>query len=543
MTMALTEDTGITGLQDLDKPQILEMLGQAVNHVELLQESVADLEFAAEDRGWQRMSFGAEQEFTRAGLANIARNARLMAIASPLIKRGVQLRIGYVWGQGVTIQARAGEDAEQDVNAVIQDWWDDEGNKRELTGSQAQEDNERSVATEGNLSIACFTNPLTGRVQVRIVPFEEMADIFRNPEDRSEDWFYLRQYDATVIEPGYAGGTRTRQETRRVLHPALGYRPTVRPRVINGLPVMWDAPILHVAVNRPKGWKWGIPDVYAALPWARAYDGFLTDWARLVKALSKFAWKLTGDRSSKARVAASRIASVLPGAVGVPPRGAGLQSPGVNDGPIGTVAAMGPGANLEAIPKSGATIDSESGRPIAAMVAAGLGVSVVDLLADPGVTGARAVAETMDKGTVLEAGMRRSMWGAVFQTLTSYVIDQAVIAPRGPLKGSTARDDDGRLVVTLDGDVERTVTVDWPDLNELDPVQLVTAIAAAEGTGVMPPKETLRLLLHALRVKDVDEVIEANSDEQGNLITPAASAGQAAVDAFRNGEDPASKVA
>jgi hypothetical protein len=53
------------------------------------------------------------------------------------------------------------------------------------------------------------------------------------------------------------------------------------------------------AVNRLDGWKFGIGDAYAALPWARAYDGFLTDWAKLVKALSRFAWRLTGDRSSR----------------------------------------------------------------------------------------------------------------------------------------------------------------------------------------------------------------------------------------------------
>ena len=50
-------------------------------------------------------------------------------------------------------------------------------------------------------------------------------------------------------------------------------------------------------------------DVYAAMPWARAYKGFLTDWARLVKALSKFAWRLTGDTVVARRDGAAQVAA------------------------------------------------------------------------------------------------------------------------------------------------------------------------------------------------------------------------------------------
>lgn len=516
-----------------DPATLRTMLDASENHIELLQESVADLEHAAEDRGWRSMSQALEQEFTRQGLTDIVRNCRVMAIASPLIKRGVMLRIGYVWGQGISVQARAGEDAAQDVNQVVQDFWDDESNQASFTSSQAQEDNERTVATDGQVFLALFTDPLTGRVQVRVTPFEEVVDVIRNPEDRAEPWFYLREYDATVVrEFQPVNGprtTRTRKQRVKVLHPALGFRPAQRPKVIDGVEIMWDAPILHVAVNRPTGWKWGVPDVYASLPWARAYDGFLTDWARLVRALSKFAWKLSGDRSSKVQRAAGAIRQSAQGRSDLPlPNGGG---------PVGAVAAMGPGQNLEAIPKTGATIDSDSGRPLAAMVAAGIGVSVVDLLADPGTTGARAVAETLDKPVTLEMGMRRQLWRSVIQTITSYVVDQAVKAPRGPLSGTVTRDAAGRERVVLAGDVERTVTVDFPDIDDLDPVQLVTAIAAA--AEYLPPLERLRLFLQALRVKDVDEVIATVTDPvTGEYIDPLASAGDVAVQQFRQGNDP-----
>ncbi|UIU47078.1 hypothetical protein [Microcystis phage MinS1] len=521
-------------IQITEAPKLQEQLAGSYEQIEALEEALSELELAAEDRGWRAATMDSDREFSRDGLTNVIRNCSVMAIASPLIKRGLQLRLGYVWGQGLTVSARAGDGADQDVNSVVQAFWDDPSNQVALTSPEAQEALELRVGKQGNVIFTLFPDPLTGRVQIRVTPFEEIGDKIANPEDRDDTWFFFRTYTATVIEAGYGGGTRRRTETRRVLHPALGHWPATRPRSIDNIPVLWDQPMLHVAVNRPEGGKWGIPDVYAALPWARAYEGFLTDWARLVKALSKFAWRLTGDKSSKARTAANKLAAALPRP------GASATDPAL--GLVGGVAAGGPGVSLEAIPKTGATIDSGSGRPLAAMVAAALGVSVVDLLADPGVTGARAVAETLDKPVILEMNGRRRMWTSVLQTILGYVIDQAVRAPRGPLRGTVVRDQrTGRETITLTGDVERSVVVDWPGLNDLDPIKLVEAIVAADGTGKMPPVETARLLMHALNVDDVDELIDAMTDEDGNWIDPDASAGDVAVRAFEQGRDPAER--
>lgn len=499
-------------------------LSESEAWTEILEESLADLELAAEDQGWQRLSANLAHDFSRQGLQRIATNCRTMALAAPLVKRALNLRICYIWGQGVTLAAR-----DEDVNAVIQGWWDDESNQAALTSSQAQEELERALGTDGNIFLACFTAPRTGRVQVRSTPFDEIQDVITNPEDRDEPWFYARQYTTTIIEAGYGGGTRTRSETRRVLHPDLRYRPRLRPRSINGIPVQWDAPILHVSVNRLDGQKWGIPDAYAALPWARAYDGFLTDWAKLVKALSRFAWRLTGDKSSRTRKAAAAVRAAQPTTTtGDIPVG----------GPVGGMAAGGPGVHLEAIPKSGATIDSESGKPLASLVAAALGVPVTMLLADPGQTGARAVAETLDDPLVLEMGMRRQLWASVLRRLTSYVVDQSVKAPAGALRGTIGRDEWGREVITLAGDVERTVDVDFPPLDDLDPKSLVEAIERADAIGA-PKAVLVRLVLQALRVKDIDELLEPFLDDDGQWIDPDVTAGQVAVDRFRRGEDAA----
>jgi hypothetical protein len=160
------------------------------------------------------------------------------------------------------------------------------------------------------------------------------------------------------------------------------------------------------------------------------------------------------------------------------------------------------------------------------MVAAGMDVPVTMLLADPGVTGARATAETLDRPTELMAKQRREVWADFHKRVLGYVIDQAVKAPRGALKGTVTRDEWGREVVTLAGDTERTIEISWPDLTETPLDLLVAAIAAADETQKVPPLTIAKLLLQALGVTDADEILETLVDDQGNWQDPYATAGR-----------------
>ena len=198
-----------------------------VGTVELLEESVAELQLAMEDVGWTRMLAAADQEFTRDGLTRVTAGCRLFAIKNSLVVRGLALRQAYVWGQGVEIAARAtgknrDNPQEQDVNAVVRAFLDDEGNRRALTDASAQLRNERALFTDGNVFVACWTKPTTGFVSARILPWEEMQDVICNPQDASEPWFYKRVWNETVTDYG-TGLPKT--EVRTAYYPALGYRP------------------------------------------------------------------------------------------------------------------------------------------------------------------------------------------------------------------------------------------------------------------------------------------------------------------------------
>ena len=491
-------------------------LAAATSELEFTRESLADVELALEDRGWVALTMQAAQEFTREGRRRAAALCRILAIQNPLVKRGIAVRTGYIWGDGVEISA-----PDDDVNAVIQAFLDD--NQTSYSGSQAREEAEKSLGTDGDVFRALPTSPLTGRVRVRTIDPDEIEDIITNPDDRDEPWFYLRQYTTLVLEGGYSGMTRKRRETRRVMYPALGFRPRLRPKEIDGIPVQWDTPVQHLAVNRIDGWSFGIGDAYAAIFWARAYKEFLEDWSKLTKSLSRYAWRVTSASKGKAARAATEARRA---AAGQP-----------NESQAGATAVTA-GSTLEAIPKTGATIDAESGRPLAGMVAAAIGIPVTMLLSDPGQTGARAVAETLDEPMKHEMQLRRRLHEAADRQLFDYVVDQAVKAPRGPLTGAVRIDEYGREVITLAGDADRTVNIDWPSLEKVALDVLAKAITAADDSNTVPPAVIARLFLMALGVKDVDSVMDDLVDQDGNWVGPdpgaqADRAGQAAADAFR----------
>lgn len=484
--------------------RLREQVRQRDDTITLLEESFSELERGLYDPGWLRLSAQFEQEFSLEGLRQIRAICRLFAVKNPLVRRGLSLRQAYVWGKGVEITARANgkKRREQDVQAVVDQFLGDPGNQRAFTSPVARERLERCLGTDGEFFTALFTLPTTGEVQVRVVGADEIGDIICNPQDRSEPWYYHRRW----VQRTLTADGRTVDEQKEQFHPALDYQPRSKPKTFGRIPVAWDAPILHVKANDLEGWQRGIPDAYAAIDWSMAYKVFLEDWARLVKSLSRFAWRMTAKGSTRAQAKAKLAERPTVDAAGR-----------VND--VGAVAMTPPDQVFEAIPKSGATVDSESGKPLAAMVASALDVPLTMLLADPGQTGARAVAETLDKPTELAMGQRRNLWSGVYQRIIAYAVAQSVQAVDGALKGSVVTDRYGRQTVKLNGNTDPTVDINWPDL-DADTIAIVQSVVQASSTGVLPPEQVARLLLTALGVQQVDALIETMVDDDGKFVWP-----------------------
>ena len=492
--------------------------------VETLEESLLDAQrlLAADDYGWSKFGDATVNgTFTRDHIRQVSALARMMATADPLIRRAVVIHSAYLWGSGCAISAQQENGAEQDVNQVVQDFLDHPLNQKSFTSNAAREQLEKLHKTDGEFFLALFTAPLTGQVQVRQLPTAEITEVISNPEDSLEVWFYKRTFTAKRL---VARGVETVvQETQEVIYyPDVNYRPRVRARRLNGHVIQWDSPVVHSAVNVAAGR--GVPDLYAALPWARGYKGFLEDWATLIKALSRFAFRAT----AKNRAGGARTREVI-----------ATRAVDAN-GQAGATVIQGEGQTFEAIGKSGATIDSESGRPLAAMVAAATDVPVTILLGDPGVTGARATAETLDRPFHEVIKSRRSVWTDLIRVILDYVVREAVRAPRGPLKGVISRDPfNDRELVALRGDQPIQFEVDFPKLDKADVKTMMDAIKVADDMDKLPPLLVARLAMLALDVDDLDKWLEEITDEDGNFIDPVdAQAARSQVGAVRRGDQP-----
>ncbi|MBN1629628.1 MAG: hypothetical protein JW990_07690 [Thermoleophilia bacterium] len=503
---------------------------EALDSLEFFQERMAELELALEDLNWVRLSFESEQEFSRDGLKRIVALSRLMFLKNPLINRAVTLQAMYVWGQGISIEAK-----HPAVDAAVQAFLDDEKNKAELTGHQARTLKEQDLQTEGNLFFVFFCHRYTGRVRVRTIPLDEIEEIITSPDDRKEPWYYKRVWSS--VELDYGSGAVTVRASQTVYYPDWRYNPTPKPDKIGGHPVMWDTPVYHVKVGGLSGMRFGVPETYSGLDWARAYKEFLEDWATIVRAYSRFAFNLTTKGGKKGLAAAKAKLGTT----------AGTSRADTNPPPVaGAVFAAGDGRTLEPIRTAGATTKAEDGRRMLLMVAAATGLPETFFGDIQG--GTLATAKSLDRPTELKFSDRQELWISIHQAILNYVIDKRALAVAyRDLQGVYVIDDegdDGRVVLTTrdpeTGDpIDRHIDIDFPSILEHDKAADVDAIVRAatlDGkapAGTMDPKTVSRLLLTALGQDDIDDLLDEifPEDEEGQ-VTPEAEA--AFIEAVRD---------
>lgn len=492
-------------------PTLRQQVAATEAQLSSLQESMAELEqLHREDRGWDLMGAGIEQDLTPEGRKRVSDMCEMMTIANPLIKRGFRLRHSYVWGGGHTVVVESGaDDKEGSVNRVVQDVFDDPRNAASLSSEEAVEGLERWLYTHGTVALLLHTPIVrgkpTGEVVVRQEDPDHVVDFITDPEDAKTVWYWKRRYQIRNIK---ADGSPGAYKPVTVWHPDVDYHPVGDQRIekIGRHEVRWDQPLIVRGVNTPAraGWSWGMPDSYAAVPWARMSKEFLEAWYTLMRALARYAWRTQSKTSAAAKRAAEAARSV--------------QQSAANPTAAGAHALMDPNTTLEAVPKSGATIDASSALPLQQFVAAALDVPLTMLLGDPGITGARSVAETLDQPMEDAMSARRRFWGEVLAKLSGYAIDVAVEA--GTLPGDVV-DTNGRRTVTLAKNLSRSVTVDWPDYDSTPVDVAMKALRDADGLDKLPPELIVQLALKALHVENPDEWLQKMRDAGAFEEVPA----------------------
>ncbi len=494
------------------KAQYVEAYGQERESNVLLEERLAELELSLEDSSWLRLSLEGDREFSRAGLDRIIKLSRIFALKNPLINHAIEVTSHYVFGQGVTL---AYED--EQLNEVWQNWWDDAGNRIELTDHQALMDKQKELDATGNLFFTLFTNISTGRVRVRSIAVEEIRDIICNPDDTKEPWFYKRVWAQQTMDLRHTRTGSVRLEQKEAFYPDVRYWPKSRPTTLGSIPVMWESPVYHVKVGGTPQMKFGVPETYAALDWARAAKEALEDYATTHRALARFAWNLT----AKGRKGVSEAKTKLGTTLGKDSGSGAETNPPPN---VGSVFIASEGTDMKPIQTKGMAPAPDEGRMLWLMVAAGVGIPHTILAGDADV-GNLATAKTLDRPTELKMRARQMLWSSVFGNLAQYVMLQAVATASGPLRSfaNVAHDieDNSRLVV-WNADVNSHLDIDWPDILERDTAAVVDAIVMAatldgkQLAGLFDSQTVARMLLRVLGEDDIDELL-AMQDENADV--------------------------
>lgn len=346
---------------------IQDQLERAEITADTLQEAYSDAVrqmMAFEDIGWQSLGGPAVNKpgNNLEQSKGIAEKLAEFSETNPLLKRGKEIRNSYLFSEPYEIGT---EGAESKISPQQKNIVDKVENQAAVFSLSALESIEAERYESGNAFV------LWDKVAKKFqrIPFDEIGDVLYNPFDKSELWYVLREftYEVTNAETGNKVPRHF-----KAWYPVSRYEPDEGYlSSIGRVAVDTNKRMIVSRVNLRPGCVFGLPDSFAAAPWALAYSAYLRDGAKVLAALSEWVWKITPKKRPAAERAAAAVRSE---------RGAG--------------GSLLTDMDVQALPKADA-VDLNTGRPLAANAAAALGISIVVLLADPGQSGAYGTAQTL----------------------------------------------------------------------------------------------------------------------------------------------------
>lgn len=427
---------------------------------ELLQESynrMAEVMLSIEDDGWSLLGLENphSNSFTLEALHSLSERLTEKTDGNPLLKRGLGLRTSYIFGRGIEIQ---------DVSSKrVQDLIDDPQNQAALFSNDAMCINERSNFASGQFFI--LGDNSTKKLQR--LPFHEITGWVTDPDDVETVRFIRRSWTRKNIEG--------RDEAKHEWYPVDTYTNATRVSTIQKQPVNYSKTIFPFVVNKRSGAVWGVPDAFAAYPWAHAYNEYLKDGSRILKALSMFAWQLKSKTKTGAAAAAATIAT---------------------PSSSGSTAIMGADMELSALPRTSNSVDLGNGKPLAAMVASALEVSVIALMSDPGTSGAYGVAQTLDVPTTKAMQARQKLW-------ENYL----------------------KRVLVFFGD--KKASIKWPKMESESSFRQLQSLALAKEANAIWPDEFRNAVLDELDVVALRSTVpgEEQADNAGSVVPSQGNSG------------------
>lgn len=426
-TQALEEAQELRSSREL----LLENTGLVAQN-ETFRESLTDLMRFLEDVNWVSID-GWEQDngFSLDAIKENADRIRALVAMNPTIKKAVNARAGYVWSRGVQFE---GSGTSKMLN--------NKRNKALLFSQNSHWRLETQLATDGNVWVAKDKKT----EEVILIPITQIAGWVLDKKDPSRVNYWLRSY--TEIVKNFSTGVETKKEIR-VFYPAHDYTGGVVGE-IDGIKVDRTMTVAHAAANRQEGWILGIPDVLAAMFWAKAHKELFEAGATYVKAQGRFASKVVAKTTNGAQNSASRIAEA--------PR-RDPQTGEILDS--GGTAVMSGGLDYQLMGKMSGGVDFENFDPVAGLVAAALDVPVDVLLGK-----SDSDIKSLEQSVIDAMKMRQSLWTEFFEAVFG-----------------------------------RKVSVKWPKIRTEPEYRRLQAVEIANNTNVLHRHELRQLTLEGFDIE------------------------------------------
>lgn len=449
-----------------------------------LSESMADVQLALDNIGWRPLGedLGDLQEIPLASVKRHTQVTRALAVINPLIKRGIAVRGAYIWGNGINLDGLEETDP----------FWKSPNNQKYLLSNKAQLEMESCLSTDGNFFLLVTKKSAKVKVdKVARIPFNQITGVISDPDNAEDIWFYRREWATVVTRPGSDEEDRIENVE---YYPAIDYDEDEHgsPVRFKSKKVNWDSRIAGHSVNKQSGWRWGVPDLLAVIFWAKAHKEFLENQATLVKAYSRFAWKVAAPSAANARAASTKVGT----APSIDPMTGQPQG-------VGATAVTGQGTTISSVGRTGGSVDFKAGLPLAGYVAAGLNVPLNELTADAGEAN-RASAETLSSSNEKVMKARQAEHKMFYESIFNYL--------------------------------GMEVKVSFPKIEEEAVYRQIQSIVSLLTLNVFSDVEMRNLVIHAMGIMDMEPDKVPTKEELGNLILQATMAAEAADKAAAQAE-------
>ncbi len=503
-----------------------------------LEETILNLRSLAElqEPGWTPLSSGGSEDLVASQIDRAQTNAqaRWYYYNDPSAQQAVLLHNAYTFARGVSFKAK-----DPDVQKWLERFWNNQRNRNHISRAKAQWELNRERQLDGELYFVFYVSTLTGRVTVRTFDPGEITQIVCAPGDPTFPIYFQRTYQPRIFN--FTTGKYVDGEKK------VEYYPDFRNAGPHPGVVQWPANteicVMHVCTNPLAGR--GLSHLATAIPWIKAFKGFMEDRATLTLALATFAFKqkVKGNRQAMARV--MQQWGDYETALRYGPSGAAGSSgaAGTGDGRERRQGANtlveNDAASLEQLKTdSGATNAYTDGRMLRQQVGIGAGGIFEHYISGDPSTGNLATATAMELPMLKMFEFEQQLWIDVFSDIFWFVTLMGLLYGPRELQGKAQPVRDfagGSPLWEIDAEeVDLSVEVSCPPIVQSDiavQANALASIASAEqmtGQQIVPAEQKAYQALQLLGFNNAGEIVDGMKQNGFALVgKPPAETGAA----------------